>query len=400
MPKHKTIRFAPDGSWMVFEPRFPHRGVGLALILCSLLGVFMLVCALMAKSLDETEAVFFPVFGVAATLGFLLPGLYLRTRRMRVRIDAEEVSVERGSCFRRSSRRHKLSEFEGVTKTTKMVGTMDAGTTAATVASMAVGAIVGGAGVVQAKVVPVHVLTLVHRTSRLCDVVLAMHPDAAFVNDVQTALAKNFSLDALTETAHGFTKRSPDEIGKFIVERAAEPAAATQPDAPPLGPSPPKIVVKDRGPSTRIILPGRRMPLVTWITLPGFAFVIAGLCLWAKLFTEDGDKISPMMILVPFLIGSAIAAGLLIVSSLRLEVALRSSGVSYQPAPLVRRHVLVPWASIQDVTVSKAPTTKKLGVRITTNSKDHWIGHMLDAASLDWIRAAILAKAAEVAEAE
>ena len=195
------VAFDRQGGSITVQMRFPRRGLSVLLLLVAVLGVFMLVCSAgiyFDGQLQRYYGLFVlsVAFGLAATFGFGLGGLYLLTRRRQVRMDRTTVTVRQGWCLWRSSRRTDLAEYEGLRPLAKKMGAMDADSAAGSVLGLAAAA-VAGSGVVVTKKITVFFLELVHSQDRSRNVTLTGSEDPQAIAALAKMLTKTFDLSLL-----------------------------------------------------------------------------------------------------------------------------------------------------------------------------------------------------------
>ncbi len=400
--------FSVDGLSASFNPKLPHRGLGKFMCFASLLGVFLIFCSVMmatdGKHKDKPEVPSFFIFGVVATLAFLLPGLYLATRRVNVKIDKSGVYSMTGWCLHKKHIHRPLSEYAGLLRDSKQVGSYDAGSAATTVAGVAATAILGAGVISMGKYTVLHILRLKHSHDGGSDVTLACSPDQQAIIELMETMAVRFSLDILDPTLNGYEVRRPEDLGKSLSERNLQPAASGTTDEIQLQPGggmftadsssavlpnpPAGLQCDDAGGSLAVLVPNDRAPLAIGIIMGSCFLAVALLSLLAMDDTWSNSSKG----------GVALGAGLGVIMLLvgifnatrRWKLTIDRQGVCVTGwgASAVPR--LFEWDTIESVTAARMRPGNKRALLLVTSHGDRWLFPGAKAAWLDWIRRAII----------
>jgi hypothetical protein len=358
-----------------------------------LMGVMVLVAGIMisleADHDDALERGFFLSFGLAATVGPGLAGLYLLTRWHQVSIDHGQVIIERGWCLWRSSRRHDLQEFAGLHRYSRMLGAMTGGSSAATALGIAA-ATATGFGFIASGNVTFHFLELIHRTTRSQNTVLTGSTDLGVINGLAEDLSGKLKLPLLMKSMDGYVEQLPlavqpagptasamidDRLPASVVP-AALPAVPlqTQARSAHLSSAPPGVRVTVNGSTTRILLPVSRKPLLAGLAL-GIPFGGVGL-----LALVLGNA--------PGLVPLGIGAVMLLVgwhNSKRGHILLLSdTSLHYQPAAMGTKPMLLPWDRLRDVSVARTSDNKP-AMLLVTSGADAWLATDSNVEVLEWL---------------
>ena len=407
-------RFSVGDGAAWFHTRSPYRGGGIAIALCSVLGLFLIFLGLGAYQGQHRDDWLPPTsifLGLVFTAAFLLPGLYLATSEQHTRISPSGVICDRGWCLRRRREELPLSDFIGVEKAMRAVPAV--GETAAG-AVLGIGAAVatGTHGVVHGAKRAMHVLILRHRLSRKQDILLTCAADEQAVGALQEDLTRRFGLAALVKTLDGYAVRRAEDANRSLIDRrprlseqaardaldwaaAARPAPAATPAG--MAPDPSAALAAGmRGGMIEMAIPPSTSAILGGV-LVGLFMLTAGLLGWIVLWNKiTGAAALGATLMIGFGIFMLALGGFVALrrSSLWLGpygVALFDSRKAQEPS------IFLPWEEIRDVAVSRNAMTRQTGLLVVTGAGDVWLVLGQPAEVLERFRRAILAKAAQVA---